>query len=138
MRLRRNAKIDLLRGVPLFAACSTKELGLIATAVDELAQPAGTVLTEEGARGREFFVLIDGTVTVTKAGKPLSPLGPGDFFGEIALITDVPRTATVVAKTPVRLLVMTAPAFRRLVEETPSIQGKVLLALARRVAPGTL
>jgi CRP-like cAMP-binding protein len=135
MQLRRNAKIELLRRVPLFEECSQKELGQISTLADEISIAAGTTLITEGAKGREFFVLIDGTVDIRRKGRKLASLDTGDFFGEIALLTDTPRSATVVTATSVRLLVITGQAFRRLLDETPSIQGKVLTALARRVAP---
>ena len=135
MQLRRNAKIELLRRVPLFEGCSQKELGQIAMLADEIFQPSGATLITEGTKGREFFVLVDGTVDVRRKGRKLGSLDTGDFFGEIALLTETPRTATVVTATPVRLLVITGQAFRRLLDETPAIQGKVLTALARRVAP---
>ena len=135
MKLRRNAKVDLLRGVPLFAGCSQKELGQISALADELYQPDGAMLIEEGTRGREFFVLVEGTVDVRHNGRKLRTMEAGDFFGEIALVTETPRSATVVATSSVRLLVITGRSFRRLVNDTPSIQGKVLTALAERVAP---
>jgi CRP/FNR family transcriptional regulator, cyclic AMP receptor protein len=135
VKLRRNAKIELLRRVPLFEGCSVKELGQISSLADELAQPAGTTLITEGTKGREFFVLVDGTVDVRRKGRKLGSLHTGDFFGEIALLTETPRSATVVAATQVRLLIVTGQSFRRLLNETPSIQGKVLAALAKRVAP---
>ena len=135
MQLRRNAKIELLRRVPLFEGCSQKELGQISMLADEISMPAGRTLIKEGAKGREFFVLVDGTVDIRRKGRKLGSLDTGDFFGEIALLTETPRSATVVTATPVRLLVITGPSFRRLLDETPSIQGKVLTALARRVAP---
>ena len=138
MKLRRNAKIDLLRAVPLFEGCSQKELGQISSLADELAQPAGTTLITEGTKGREFFVLVDGTVDVRRKGRMLCSLDSGDFFGEIALLTETPRTATVVAASPVRLLVVTGQSFRRLLSDTPAIQGKVLAALAKRVAPSSV
>ena len=135
MKLRRDAKIDLLRSVPLFSGCSRKELGQISTLADELHQPEGTTLIAEGKKGREFFVLVEGTVDVRRNGRRLRSLESGTFFGEIALVTDTPRTATVVATSAVRLLVITGQSFRRLLNETPSIQGKVLAALAERVEP---
>ncbi len=138
MRLRRNAKIDLLRGVPLFAGCSAKELGQISTLADELYQPEGTTLIEEGTKGREFFVLVEGTVDVSRDGRTLNTLGGGSFFGEIALVSDTPRTATVTAASPVRLLVITGQSFQQLLARTPSIQAKVLAALAERLAPTTV
>ena len=134
MQLRRNAKVDLLRGVPLFAGCSLKELGQIAAIADELQQPEGTTLIREGTHGREFFVLLEGTVDVRRSGRTLATLGSGEFFGEISLVSDAPRTATVTAASSVRLLVITARSFQRLLKDAPSIQAKVLAALAERLA----
>jgi CRP-like cAMP-binding protein len=85
-------------------------------------------------RGREFFVVLEGDVEVTRGGHELQRRGPGDFFGEIALVTNVPRTATVTATSPVRALVITDRDFRRLLEDSPRIQLKVLEALAERLA----
>jgi cAMP-dependent protein kinase regulator len=138
MQLRRNAKIDLLRNVPLFSGCSQKELGQISALADEIYQPDGTTLIEEGARAREFFVLIEGTVDIRRQGRRLCTMGNGDFFGEIALVTKTPRSVTVKAASRVRLLVITGQAFQRLLNETPAIQGKVLLSLAERLAPALL
>jgi len=133
VRLRKNAKVELLQGVPLFASCSKAELERIASLADELDLAEGATLIREGERGREFLVLIDGTVRVTKRGKKVRDLGSGDFIGEIALISDVPRTATVTATSPVRLLVITDRAFRGLIEEMPSIATKVLQSLGERL-----
>jgi CRP-like cAMP-binding protein len=138
MKLRRDAKIELLRRVPLFAGCSGKELGQISALADELHQPEGTTLITEGTKGREFFVLVDGTVDVRRGGRKVNSLGAGTFFGEIALVSDTPRTATVVATSPVRLLLITGQSFTRLLRDSPSIQAKVLAALAERVAPTTV
>ncbi len=138
MKLRRNAKVDLLRGVPLFSGCSQKELGQISALADELYQPDGTTLIDEGAKGREFFVLVEGTVDAQRNGRRLRTMKTGDFFGEIALVTETSRTATVVATSPVRLLVITGRAFQRLLNETPSIQAKILGALAERISPDPL
>jgi CRP-like cAMP-binding protein len=88
----------------------------------------------EGARGREFFVLIEGTADVRSNTRLLPSLGPGDFFGEIALVTEHPRTATVTTATPVHALVITDRAFRQLMHDSPEIQGKVLEAVASRLA----
>ena len=134
MALRRNAKVDLLRSVPLFAGCSQKELGQIAMIADELSLPEGAKLIEEGKRGREFFVLVNGTVDVRRGGRKLRTMGNGDFFGEIALVSDAPRSATVTSASPVRVLVITGQAFQRLLTETTTIQAKVLAVLAERVA----
>jgi CRP/FNR family transcriptional regulator, cyclic AMP receptor protein len=131
--LRRDAKIELLKKVPLFAGCSKSELRQLAQTADELDLRQGTVLTREGRAGREFFVLIDGTADVTKKGKKIAELGPGDWLGEIALITDSPRTATVTATTPVDVLVITDRRFRSVVETMPSIAMKVLASVGQRL-----
>jgi CRP-like cAMP-binding protein len=133
VRLRKNAKVQLLQGVPLFASCSKAELERIASLADELDLAEGATLIREGERGREFLVVVDGTVRVTKRGRTVRELGSGDFIGEIALISDVPRTATVTATSPVRLLVVTDRAFRGLIEEMPSIATKVLQSLGERL-----
>ena len=138
MRLRSNAKVDLISKVPLFASCSKRELGLVARIADEIAQQAGTVLTVEGKAGHEFCILVSGDAEVRRLGKRLALLSTGDFFGEIALILDAPRSATVTATSDVRLLVIDQNAFRRLLRESPSIQGKVLEALATRLADESL
>ena len=133
MRLHKDAKTDLLKNVPLFAGCSKAELQKIASLADELDLGDGATLIREGERGREFIVIADGTVRVTRNGKMLRELGAGDFIGEIALVADVPRTATVTATSPVRLLVVTDRAFRGLLEQMPSIAKKVLQSLGERL-----
>ena len=138
MRLRKDAKTNLISHVPLFSQCSKKELALVAGIADEIDLPEGKELTREGAPAREFFVLVDGTADVLKKGKRINRLKAGDFFGEIALVHDSPRTATVKAASPVRALVVTDRNFKRLLEDSPEIQRKVLAALAERVAPSTL
>lgn len=133
MRLHKDRKVELLREVPLFAGCSKAELQRIAALADELDLAEGATLIREGERGREFIVVVDGTVRVTRGGKKLRDLGSGDFIGEIALVSDVPRTATVAATSPVRLLVITDRAFRSLLEQVPSIATKVLQSLGERL-----
>src|SRR5262249_53056552 len=95
--------------------------------------PEGRVLTTEGDPGREFFVLIEGTADVRRKGRKINTMGAGDFFGEIALVSNRPRTATVTAASPLRLLVVTDRAFRELMRKMPSIQSKVPGAPAERV-----
>ena len=131
--LRRDAKVELLKKVPLFADCSKAELRELAKSADELDLREGTVLTREGRPGREFFVLIDGTVKVTKDGKKVAELKGGDWLGEIALLTDKPRTATVTASSPVDVLVITDRRFRNVVESMPSIAIKVLGRVSERL-----
>jgi CRP/FNR family cyclic AMP-dependent transcriptional regulator len=133
--LRRNEKVELIKKVPLFAGCSKRELEEIAHIADEIDLNEGKEMTRQGSRGREFFVLLEGEADVSKDGESINKLGAGDFFGEIALVEDTPRTATVTATSPVRALVITDRAFKRLLEEQPEIQRKVLVALAERVKP---
>jgi CRP-like cAMP-binding protein len=133
--LRRNEKVELIKRAPLFADCSRSELEEIAQLADEIDLPEGKELTRLGQTGREFFVLLEGEADVTQNGQSINTLRAGDFFGEIALVEDTPRTATVTATTPVRALVITDRAFKRLLDEQPEIQRKVLVALAERVKP---
>jgi CRP-like cAMP-binding protein len=135
VRIRRDEKAELIKKVPLFAHCSRKDLASVAAIADEVDLPAGQELTREGDLGREFFVLVDGTADVTKDGTKVNALGPGDFFGEIALVAQMPRTATVVTTSPVHALVMRDLEFRGMLKRQPEIQLKILEALAERLAP---
>jgi len=133
-----NGKAKALERVPLFGHCSAKELRAIAQLGDEVDLREGKVLTKEGERGREFFVLLSGTADVTKDGAFVRQLIPGDFFGEIALVSKQPRTATVTATTPVEVLVITDQAFGALLGRMPLVATHVLQALGERLAPFTL
>jgi CRP-like cAMP-binding protein len=132
--LRKNAKVELIKRVPLFSHCSKKELGLVAQIADEIDLPAGKTLMREGDRGREFFVLVEGNADVRKGNRKVNTMANGDFFGEIALVSQRPRTATVTTTSPVRALVVTEQSFRSLMDRTPDVQRKILQALADRVA----
>lgn len=132
--LSQNTKVEALRRVPLFEGLSKKELTELARATDELALGAGTVLCNEGALGHEFFVIVDGSVEVTKGGDRIATRGAGDFIGEIALLTRSRRTATVTATTPVRCFVLTDRAFRHVLDENRNVERKVMQALAERLA----
>jgi CRP/FNR family transcriptional regulator, cyclic AMP receptor protein len=138
VRLRGNQKIDLIRNVPLFARLSRTELRELALLADEIDLREGKEMTRQGLPGREFFVLLEGNADVRKNGRKVNTLGPGDFFGEIALVSREPRTATVTATSPVRALVITDRSFRRLLDESPQVKTKVMEAMARRLAPETL
>ena len=133
--LHRNEKVELIKRAPLFWNCTRRELQQIAQLADEIDLREGKEMTRQGERGREFFVLLEGDADVIKDGRTINTLGSGDFFGEIALVSDTPRTATVKATSPVRALVITDRAFRRLLKDQPEIQGKVLAAVAARLAP---
>jgi CRP/FNR family cyclic AMP-dependent transcriptional regulator len=138
MPLRKNAKVELIKRVPLFSQCSKRELAEVAAVADEIDLRAGKELTRQGRPGREFFVLVEGEADVRKNGRKIATMKGGDFFGEIALVSSKPRTATVVATTPVRVLVLTERSFKRLLERSPSIQLKVLQALAERISDDNL
>jgi CRP/FNR family cyclic AMP-dependent transcriptional regulator len=131
--LRATDKVKLIGSAPIFQRVSKRDLGRIAQLADELDLREGKDLTVEGKPGREFFVLLEGSADVRRKGRKVNTMNAGDFFGEIALITDQPRTATVTAATPVRVLVIRARDFRELLRKTPSMQEKVLQALAQRL-----
>jgi CRP-like cAMP-binding protein len=130
----KDPKAEAIAKVPLFSRCSSKDVRRIAKLADELDIATGKTLTKEGDRGREFFVILDGSADVHQDTRALPPLGAGDFFGEIALITDSARTATVTATTPIRALVVTDRDFRQLLRKRPEIQAKVLAAVGDRLA----
>jgi CRP/FNR family transcriptional regulator, cyclic AMP receptor protein len=136
--LRKNAKIELIKSVPLFSRCTKKELEAIAAEADELSLPSGRALATQGARGREFVVIVDGSASVVKNGRRINRLGSGDFLGEIALISGSPRTATVTTLSETRVLLLTDRAFKRLIAQMPSIQASVLRALSERLQADVL
>ncbi len=122
-----------LAGLPLFSACSGRDLQRLAGAADELDVAAGTELTTQGTVGREAFVIIAGTAQVSKDGRAAAELGPGDHFGEMALLDGGPRTATVTALTDMTVLVLSKPAFNAVLDEIPTLAHKLLIATARRL-----
>ena len=125
--------MEALKRAPLFEGLSRAELVLLSRVSEDLEVPAGKVLCRQGEIGHEFFVIIDGEIDVTRDGERLGTRSSGDFFGEIALLEEIPRTATVTAKTPLRFFVLTRQAFTRLIDANPRVERKVLRALARRV-----
>jgi CRP/FNR family cyclic AMP-dependent transcriptional regulator len=129
-----DTKVRALGRASLFDGLSRKELTQLARVSEDLDVEPGTVLCREGETGHEFFVIVDGKVKITRKGRRLAMRGGGDFVGEIALLEDVPRTATVTAETPLRLFVLTRKDFRHLIDTNPRIERKVLRALARRLA----
>jgi len=135
MRLGKDGKVELIKKVPLFSKLKKKELEAVAYIADELDLPMGKVMAEEGDRGREFFVLLEGEADVTKGDKSINTMHEGDFFGEIALVTRMPRTASVTATTDVRVLVITERDFGALLKHSPEVGRGVAEALAERVAP---
>lgn len=138
MRLRKDAKVELIKTVPLFSRCTRRELAALAAEADELVVRDGATLTRQGERGREFIVIVDGSADVCRNGRTINRLTAGDFLGEIALISEAPRTATVTTTAESLLLVLTGRAFRRVVEQVPSVQASVLKALAERLQADAL
>ena len=128
-----DAKIERLAGIPLFAGSRPRELEAIARLCTEVSVPAGRTQCREGEMGQEFFVLEEGTVAVTVGGREVSTLGPGEFFGELALLDAGPRNATVTAQTPVRVLVVSRQEFSGLLEEDPIVAVRMLPAVGARL-----
>ncbi len=135
MRLGKNAKVELIRKVPLFSELKKRDLEDVAHIADEIDLPAGKTMAKEGDRGREFFVLLEGEASVTRGNSRINLMTKGDFFGEIALVTKMPRTATVTATSDVTVLVITERDFSALIKRSPEIGRGVAHALAQRIAP---
>jgi CRP-like cAMP-binding protein len=129
----RDPKQNLIHSLPLFSDRSRREVDLIASLSDVVDVPAGKVLMREGDRGREFFALVSGSAEVTRRGEHLADVAPGEFFGEIALVARMPRTATVTATADSQVLVMTDNDFRRLIDIDPDLRLRVLSRLAKRL-----
>ena len=117
----------------LFSACAKRDIARIASLTTEIDVPAGKVLMRQGDPGRECFVIEDGTARATIRGRKSTKLGPGECFGELALLHSAPRAATVTAETDMRLVVLGSREFSTLIEDVPSVAGKVLAAMAERV-----
>ena len=130
---RRETYLDHLASVPLFSACSKRELGKVAKAGDELKVKAGHVLTNQGDAGREAYVIVEGSATVKRGNRKVATLGPGDCVGELALLDHGPRTATVVADDDMTLFVLGARQFAAVLEDVPTLSRKVMAALAGRI-----
>jgi CRP/FNR family transcriptional regulator, cyclic AMP receptor protein len=129
----RSQIVESLQAVPLFAGLSKKELGVIATVVKEVKAASGDVLAKEGGPGVGFFLILDGSTRVMVNGRTRRRLGPGDTFGEIALLDHGPRTADVIAEGDVQLLGITVWEFNPLLADYPSITLKLLREVAARL-----
>ena len=121
-----------LKQIPLFSKLGERELKRVAQLTDEVDVTAGNHLVDEGRFAHEFFVIEDGTAEVVHDGKTVAELGPGDFFGEVALIKTERRTASVVAKTPMKLVVMFGPNFRSVEADLPEVHEKIMAAIEER------
>ncbi len=127
-----------LKSFPLFSMCSIDELGQIAAAASTMSFPAGSVLALEGEVGREFMVIVEGTAEVAVHGAVVNQLGPGDFFGEVALLDGGLRTATVTATTDVVAHVIEQREFSVLLFDSPSLARKLLVGVAKRLRSAQL
>ena len=131
------AVVAQLSKVPLFSGCSNRDLQMISRVVKDIDRKAGTVVAREGEPGVGLFVIVEGKAEVTIGGKKRTTLGPGEFFGEIALLDGGPRTATVTTLTDMKLLGLTEWVFRGLMQEHPSIAVKTLQQMASRLRAST-
>lgn len=132
-RRSRDSKAELLGNVPLFSACSKRDLSRIAALVDEIDVPEGRVLTRQGEPGWECFVIADGRAKAAMRGIRTKSLGPGDVVGEMALLDQGPRSATVTAQTDMRLLVLSSRGFSALINQVPLVARRIMATLARRL-----
>jgi CRP/FNR family cyclic AMP-dependent transcriptional regulator len=129
----RNTKTDQLRGVQMFSACTDKELAQIGRACDEVAVEPGAVVVEEGTAGEGFYLVVDGEAEVTRAGRLVATVGPGQYFGELSLLDEAPRNATVTAKTALALLRLRRREFAAVLDSWPGVAHKLLQQMARRL-----
>jgi CRP-like cAMP-binding protein len=134
----RDSHLDKLAEVPLFSACSRKDLQRIAKASDEVEVKAGRTLVDQGKTGHEFFLILDGTATVRANNRKLATLGPGDYFGELSLLSREPRDASVTADTDMKLLILGQREFTGLIDSIPGLAGKILSIMARRLRQADL
>jgi len=126
-------KLELLKRTPLLAGLGRKDLEEVGRLADEVDLKADHVLMREGDVGREFFVIVEGQVRIDKGGRSIRTMGPGEFVGDIALVTERPRTATATTETPCRLLVLGHREFHQLMDQYPSIRLSVLESMAVRL-----
>ena len=130
---RRDAFIDHLQEVPLFAACSRKDLQLVAKRAEDVRVAGGKTIISEGETGHEFFVILEGTARITRHGRKVATIGPGDAFGELALLEKAPRNSTIVAETDMELVVLGQREFAGLIDEVPGFARKLLAGMAHRL-----
>jgi CRP/FNR family transcriptional regulator, cyclic AMP receptor protein len=130
---RKSAYLEHLARVPLFSDCSKSELERLARRTTDITIQPGQAILKEGRTGFEFFVIVGGTAEVTRRGKRIAELGPGDFFGELALLDNAPRDATVTALTPMEVIVLTRAEFNAALAEAPRMTRKLMTGMARRL-----
>jgi CRP/FNR family cyclic AMP-dependent transcriptional regulator len=125
--------VDHLQDVQLFSSCTDKELSLIAPASDEVTVADGTAVVTEGSTGHEFYLILDGRADVSRAGRSLAELGPGQYFGELSLLDGAPRSATITARAPTTMLVLGQREFAAVLDTTPGVARKLLTQMAARL-----
>lgn len=130
---KRDQYLEHLAEVPMFSACTKKELGIVGRNADEVTFEPGAVLVSEGESGSEFFIMMSGKAKVTRAGREVAVIGPGEWFGELALLDKAPRNATVTATTPVSVIVLSQRAFKGLLAEVPTMSNRLMTGMARRL-----
>jgi CRP/FNR family transcriptional regulator, cyclic AMP receptor protein len=130
---RRDQFIDHLSQVPLFSALSRRELALVARRAEDVTVAKGKVLVSEGETGQQFFVIMKGTAKLSRRGRKIALLGPGDSFGELALLDKHPRNATAVAESDMELVVIGQREFAGLIDDVPGFARKLLAAMAARL-----
>ena len=130
----RDAHLEHLAKMPIFSHCSKKDLRLIARTLTEIDVKAGEVLMKEGDRATSFLIVVDGNLVISREGQSVASVGPGDVVGEMAILMERPRNATVTAATPALVLVGERRSFEALLDEVPGLAKKVLKSLAHRVA----
>lgn len=126
-------KLEHLANVRMFSALSKKELNMVARAADVVTLKAGTDVVTEGTTGHEFFLILDGQASVRRGGRKVATLGPGDYFGELALLDRCPRSATIVAETPLEVAVIGQREFMAVLDEVPPVSHKLLVTMAHRL-----
>lgn len=133
-----DAKTSALARVPLFAHCGPRDLEFVASRTDEVQVAAERPLVRQGQLGDAFYVLLEGRADVEVDGRPRAPLGPGDFFGEISMLDRGPATATVITRTPVRLMVMSHAQFRDAIKGNDDLLANVMAAMGERLRADSL
>ena len=126
-------QLESLKNVPLFNACSKKELEKVAKAADEITMTEGSLIIDQGQTGREAFIILSGDVTIKRSGRKIAVLGAGDVVGELSLLDHGPRTASAICATDCTLLVIDQRRFVSVLNDVPSIAYKLMGVLASRI-----
>ena len=129
----RQTHLDYLASVSLFSACSKRELQAVAKRTDEVTIPAGRTLCEQGTVGREAYVIMSGTAEVRRNKKKVADIGPGTCVGELALLDHKPRTASIIATSDLKVLVIGVREFAAIVDEVPPIMHKLMKSMASKI-----